>query len=82
MMELSKLSKLLRSCEVFNTRITANMVELQFAKVKSQTEKRIDYSQMLDLLANLATILYLEADPSHIGRYRESPANEWLLRRV
>lgn len=63
-LDLTKILKLFKECkDLLVEDFTTNSVELQFAKIKSANEKRIDYSKFVDLLANLAAVRFLRVDP-------------------
>lgn len=64
-LDLSKITKILRECKgLLDDNLTPNSIELQFARVKSSSEKRIDYAKFLELLANVAVIKFLRVEPS------------------
>jgi hypothetical protein len=69
-MDVNRLLKFFKECpEFMDSRVTSKVIELQFAKVKSQSDKRIDYPRFVELLANLAAIKFLHADPGLLGNY-------------
>lgn len=66
MMDSGKLLKYFKECKkILSPDFTANTVELQFARVKEPSEKRIDYKQFVQLLTNLAIIKILRVDSSY-----------------
>lgn len=58
-LELSKLNKMLKECpNLLGSDITLKVVELEFTKAKSITEKRLDFPRYVDFLKSLAIIRY------------------------
>jgi hypothetical protein len=50
----------------FAAALSVGTLELQFAKVKIPTEKRIDYARFVDLLMNISMIVVLGMDPGRL----------------
>ena len=67
MMDSGKLIKYFKENKVklLSSDFTVNTIELQFAKVRDPTEKRIDYKQFIDLLTNLGALKILQIDASN-----------------
>ena len=66
MMDSGKLIKYFKDLKnkLMSSDFTVNTVELQFAKVRDPSEKRIDYKQFIDLLTNLGSVKILQFDGS------------------
>lgn len=66
MMDSGKLIKYFKDLKnkLMSSDFTVNTIELQFAKVRDPTEKRIDYKQFVDLLTNLGAMKILQIDGS------------------
>lgn len=63
-LDLTKILKLLKECkDLMIEEFTTNAIELQFTKIKSANEKRIDYTRFIDFLANLSVVRFLHVDP-------------------
>jgi hypothetical protein len=76
MLDSIKFSKVAKSFKDFMDPVvmTSNQLDLQFSKIKSLTEKKIDYARFVGYLANLAAIKILNIDPVHInGLMPETP---------
>lgn len=66
-MEAAKMLKIAKECkDLLSDSLTANQVEIQFAKIKNPLEKRIDYSKFVDLCVSLAVMKFMGVDPSRV----------------
>ncbi len=70
--DLTKIVKFCKDCNptLINNKegFSVNTIELQFTRIKSTSDKRINYAKFLDLLANFALIRFFKLDP---------PRNVW-----
>lgn len=66
-MDVAKTIKIMKDCKTLfqgsNNDFTLNSIELQYMKVKSTNEKRIDYNTFLELLCNLMILKEFRIDP-------------------
>ena len=71
MLEFSKLLKIIKECNnlLDKKKFNSKIIDLQFSKIKSPNEKKINYSRFLELIANLAAIKILNVDSVLIGAY-------------
>lgn len=71
LLELSKLIKILKECKnlMDKKKFTVNIIDLQFSKIKSKNESKINYKRFIELLSNFGAIKFLDIDPVVLGVY-------------
>jgi Ca2+-binding EF-hand superfamily protein len=57
-LELSSIIKIFKKCNgLLDKQITLSVIDLQFSKIKSKNEKRLNYPRFLEFLTNLGSYI-------------------------
>ena len=70
MMDMSRLTKLMKDCKLLDKQLDEKQLEMLFIKSKPPTEKRLTFANFILLCQHVAAIKFLDIDPARIKPLR------------